>query len=134
MPVVLLLAAFAILAGVVVVAIGRGGELTVFRSDIPPLRLEFATAADLARFRPPLAFFGYSAQATDDALQRIAHGVADREAELASLRRQLAALRPDPDPGDWAEPGGPDIDGPGYGGTDYGGTDYGGTDIDGESR
>ena len=121
MPVVLLLAAFAILAGVVVVAIGRGGELTVFRSDIPPLRLEFATAADLARFRPPLAFFGYSAQATDDALRRIAHGVADREAELASLRRQLA------------EPGGPaadpDIDGPGYGSTDYGGTD-----INGASR
>ena len=92
MPVALLLAAIAILAGVVVVAIGRGGELTIFRSDVPPLRLEFATAADLARFRPPPAFFGYSAQVTDDALQRIARVVADREAELASLRRQLAAL------------------------------------------
>jgi hypothetical protein len=96
MPVVLLLAAIAILAGVVVVAIGRGGELAVFRSDIPPLRLEFATAADMATFRPPPAFFGYSAQVTDDALQRIARVVADREAELALLRRQLAALRASP--------------------------------------
>ena len=98
MPVVLLLAAIAILAGVVVVAIGRGGELTVFRSDTPPLRLEFATAADLARFRPPSAFFGYSAQVTDDALQLIARVVADREAELAMLRRQLATLRASPAP------------------------------------
>jgi hypothetical protein len=129
MPVVLLLAAIAILAGVVVVAIGRGGELTIFRSDVPPLRPELATAADMARFRPPPAFFGYSAQVTDDALQRIARTVADREAELASLRRQLAALRassppasplsaaagvadasippaPPPKPGGWPESGG----------------------------
>jgi hypothetical protein len=127
MPVVLLLAAVAILAGVVVVAAGRGGELAVFRSDAPPLRREFATAADLATWRPPPALFGYSAQATDDALQRIARVVADRDAELAMLRDQLAALRASPGaasrgvtspgvtspgvtspgaigPGDWAEP------------------------------
>jgi hypothetical protein len=94
MPVVLLLAAVAILAGVVVVAIGRGGELAIFRSDAPPYDGSLATAADLAAFRPPPAFFGYSAQATDEALQRIARAVAARDAELALLRGQLAALRP----------------------------------------
>jgi hypothetical protein len=96
MPVVLLLTAVAILAGVVVVAVGRGGELAIFRSDAPPLRHEFASAADLASWRPPTALFGYSAQATDDALQRIARTVADRDAELAMLRSQLAELRADP--------------------------------------
>jgi hypothetical protein len=98
MPVVLLLTALMILGSVVVVAVGRGGELTLFRSDAPPLRRRLASAADMASFRPPLAFFGYSAQATDDALQRIARAVADRDAELALLRGQLAALRPDPLP------------------------------------
>jgi hypothetical protein len=96
MPVVLLLTAVAVLAGVVVVAVGRGGELAAFRSDAPPLRYEFASAADLALFRPPPAFFGYSAQATDDALRRIARLVSDRDAELADLRDQLAALRARP--------------------------------------
>jgi hypothetical protein len=96
MPVVLLLTAVAVLAGVVVVAVGRGGELAIFRSDAPPLRYEFASAADLAMFRPPPAFFGYSAQATDDALRRIARLVSDRDAELATLRDQLAALRARP--------------------------------------
>lgn len=111
MPVVLLLAAVAVLAGVVVVAVGRGGELAAFRSDAPPLRYEFATAADMAMFRPPPALFGYSAQATDDALRRIARAVSDRDAELAMLRGQLAALRATPaHPGDpavsraWAAP------------------------------
>jgi hypothetical protein len=102
MPVVLLLTAVAVLAGVVVVAVGRGGELASFRSDAPPLRYEFASAADLAMFRPPPAFFGYSAQATDDALRRIARLVSDRDAELATLRSQLAALRARP--GDAAGP------------------------------
>jgi hypothetical protein len=95
MPVVLLLTAVAILAGVVVVAVGRGGELAIFRSDAPPLRRDFATAADLVAWRPPPALFGYNAQATDDALQRIARTVADRDAELAMLRSQLAELRAD---------------------------------------
>jgi hypothetical protein len=94
MPVVLLLTALMILGGVVVVAVGRGGELTLFRSDAAPLRRRLASAADMASFRPPLAFFGYSAQATDDALQRIARSVAERDAELAQLRDELATLRP----------------------------------------
>lgn len=93
MPVVLLAAALAILAGVVVVAIGRGGELALFRPDTPPYPVPLATAAQVAAFRPPPAFLGYNAQATDDALHRIAMTVAQRDAELASLRGELAAAR-----------------------------------------
>jgi hypothetical protein len=97
MSVVLLLAALAILAGVVVVAVGRGGELAIFRPDLPPQRPVFATGTDVAAFRPPPAFFGYSAPATDSALAQIAQAVAERDAELARLRAQLAQLRGDPE-------------------------------------
>src|SRR5882724_10485460 len=100
MPVVLVLTAVVILAGVVVVAVGRGGELATFRPDVRPPRRGLASAADLAAFRPPLAFFGYSAQVTDDALRRIAGTVAAKDAELAALRGELAALRGEPSPQD----------------------------------
>lgn len=104
MPVVLLLAALAILAGVVVVAVGRGGELTMFRPD-SLADSELATAADVAAFRPPPAFFGYSAPATDDALQRITEVVAERDAEVAYLRGQIARLRGTDAEQDWADSG-----------------------------
>lgn len=93
MPVVLVIAAVAILAGVVVVAVGRGGELAMFRSDVPPVQFALFTPGDVAAFRPRLAFFGYSARATDDALLQIARAVAERDAELSRLRVQLTALR-----------------------------------------
>jgi hypothetical protein len=96
MPVVLLTAALAILVGVVVVAIGRGGELTMFRPDVPPYPVPLSTAAQVAAFRPPPAFLGYNAQATDDALHRVALAVAQRDAELARLRGELAAALGEP--------------------------------------
>jgi hypothetical protein len=96
MSVVLLLATVAILGGVVVVAVGRGGELVMFRPDAPPYDRDLVTAADMAEYRPPPAFFGYSAPATDEALRRIARSVAERDAELARLRGQVAALGGDP--------------------------------------
>jgi hypothetical protein len=99
MPVVLLLAALVILAGVVAVAIGRGGELTMFRPDSPRYPQVLASAADVASFRPPLAFFGYSAPATDEALQQITQVVVERDAEVAWLRDQVVKLGGDA--GDW---------------------------------
>ena len=103
MPVVLVMAAVAILAGVVVIAVGRGGELAIVRSDVPPVRFDLFTPADVAAFRPRLAFFGYSARVTDDALLQIARAVAERDAELSRLRVQLTAVRDQLDDG--AEPG-----------------------------
>jgi len=91
--VVLLIAAVAIIVGVVAVARGRGGELAHFAADAPRWDAELATAADVALLRPPSALFGYSVQATDDALGQIALLVTERDAQIASLRSRIAELQ-----------------------------------------
>jgi hypothetical protein len=97
--VLLLLAGAVILAGVVAVAMGHGGEMAEFPSDYVPPRLgELLTASDVAMLRPPSALWGYNTQVTDEALSRIAQIVTERDVEIAVLRQQLADLRPDPVP------------------------------------
>ncbi len=93
MAVVLLIAAVAIVVGVIVVALGRGGELAHFAADVPRWDAELGTAADVALLRPPSALFGYSTQATDDALGQIAQLVTQRDVEIASLRSRVAELQ-----------------------------------------
>ncbi|HBW20083.1 MAG TPA: hypothetical protein DEH11_14285, partial [Actinobacteria bacterium] len=93
MPVVLLLAALVILAGVVVVAMGRGGELAQFPPDTAPGQYDFRSAAEVARLHLPPALLGYNVRATDDALLGIAHAIADRDAHIEALREQIAAMR-----------------------------------------
>ena len=93
MPVILFLAAAAILACVVLAALGRAGEMAAFPSDSPPLRLDDLTAADVALLRPPLALWGYNVSATEEALGGIARSVSARDVEIASLRRELDELR-----------------------------------------
>jgi len=96
-PVLLLLAGAVILAGVVAVAMGHGGEMAEFPSDyIPPTLGDLLTAADVAMLRPPSALWGYNTQVTDEALSRIAQIVTERDVEIAVLRQQLADLRPGP--------------------------------------
>jgi hypothetical protein len=92
-PVVLLLAALVILAGVVVVAMGRGGELAQFPPDTAPGQYDFRSAAEVARLHLPPALLGYNVRATDDALLGIAHAIADRDAHIEALREQIAAMR-----------------------------------------
>ncbi len=90
-PILLLLAAAVILAGVVSVAMGHGGEMAEFAMDyLPP---DLVTAADVALLRPPSALWGYNAQVTDEALNRIAQVITERDVEIAVLRQQLAELR-----------------------------------------
>jgi len=92
--VLLLLAGAVILAGVVAVAMGHGGEMAEFPSDYVPPRLgELLTASDVAMLRPPSALWGYNTQVTDQALSRIAQIVTARDVEIAVLRQQLADLR-----------------------------------------
>jgi hypothetical protein len=86
---VLLVAALAILGGVVVVAMGRGGEMASFRRDLPLPLLRFRSPAEVAAVRLPLAPFGYQVQAAGDALAAAATLVAERDAEIALLRREL---------------------------------------------
>jgi hypothetical protein len=114
-PVVVLLAVIAILIGVFVVATGRGGELAYEHADHAPLDMGPVSPTDVALLRPPTALWGYNMQVTDEALERIARALRDRDIEIAYLQRQLADLghpdpgRPDlghPDPGfaDWTKP------------------------------
>ena len=90
-PILLLLAAAVILAGVVSVAMGHGGEMAEFATDhLPP---DLATAADVALLRPPSSIWGYNVQITDEALNQIAQVITERDVEIAVLRQQLAELR-----------------------------------------
>jgi hypothetical protein len=96
---VLIVAAVAILGGVIVVAMGRGGELAPSSADVRPLDTDIVTAADVALLRPPAALWGYDMRATDEALNRVARTVTERDVEIADLRRQLADMQaapPDP--------------------------------------
>jgi hypothetical protein len=90
---VLLVAAAAILVGVVLAALGRAGEMATFAGDTAPIELDEVSATDVALLRPPMSLWGYNAQATEDALRVIARSVTARDVEIATLRRQLAELR-----------------------------------------
>ena len=92
--VLLLLAGAVILAGVVAVAMGHGGEMAEFPSDyVPPTLGDLLTATDVVMLRPPAALWGYNTQVTDEALSRIAQIVTERDVEIAVLRQQLACAR-----------------------------------------
>ena len=88
----LLVAAAAILAGVVLAALGRAGEMATFAGDTAPIELDEVSATDVALLRPPMSLWGYNAQATEDALRVIARSVTARDVEIATLRRELADL------------------------------------------
>jgi hypothetical protein len=90
---VLLVAAAAILGGVVLAALGRAGEMATFAGDAAPIELDEVSATDVALLRPPMSLWGYNAQATEDALRVIARSVTARDVEIATLRRELADLR-----------------------------------------
>jgi hypothetical protein len=90
--IVIVLAAVAILAGVVVVAMGRGGELARDRPEEQGIT-NFRTWSDVASYRPPPALLGYHAGATEHALAQVARAIAERDAEIDLLRRRLAAAQ-----------------------------------------
>jgi hypothetical protein len=59
-----------------------------------------------------MSLWGYNAQATEDALRVIARSVTERDVEIATLRRELAELRGDPDGARAAGIGGPRVSSP----------------------
>jgi hypothetical protein len=107
-----LVAAVVILVGVVLASLGRAGEMADFPSDTPPIELDEVSATDVALLRPPMSLWGYNAQATEDALRVIARSVTERDVEIATLRRELAELRGDPDGARAAGIGGPRVSPP----------------------
>jgi hypothetical protein len=87
--------ALAVLAVVVYVATGRGGELPVENNDYAPLDLGPVSATDVVLLRPPTALWGYSVQATDEALERIAESIRDRDVRIVALEQLVTDLSRD---------------------------------------
>jgi hypothetical protein len=87
----MIIAAVAVLVGVFYAATGRGGELAYEHADHAPLDLGPVSAGDVAMLRPPTALWGYNMQVTDEALERIARAMRDRDVTIAYLRQQLAS-------------------------------------------
>jgi hypothetical protein len=109
--VAIVIAAAVILGGIIVVAMGRGGELALSRPKLPG-RLDFQSSSDVAEYRPPAALIGYSAVATEHALALIARTIAERDAEIDWLRRRLAELQPESLPDATTEPPAADLSQP----------------------
>jgi hypothetical protein len=101
------LAAVAVLGAIVVVAVGGGGQLSTEHPDHPPLALPGRRAVggtDAALLRLPLGLWGYHKQITDEALQRFAHELTERDTRIAVLEQELAEARQG-GPGDAPRPG-----------------------------
>ena len=105
MYLVLLAAAVVVVGGVVVVAMGRGGEMTLFRRDLPDVRFRLRTPEDVAAVKLPIRPLGYSEHATGAVLLAAARMLADREAEIAMLHREIRRLSVLDEPGLSEAPG-----------------------------
>lgn len=97
------LAALAVLAAIVIVAVGGGGELSAEHPDHPPLALPGGRSiggTDVVLLRLPLGLWGYHKQITDQALERFAYELAERDTRIAVLEQELAEAREgnNPDP------------------------------------
>jgi hypothetical protein len=86
----------AVVAGAVLVARGRGGELSVERNDYLELELGPVSATDIALLRPPMGLWGYNMQATDEALDRIAASIRDRDVRIVALEQLVTDLSREP--------------------------------------
>ncbi|MEV5711354.1 hypothetical protein [Actinoallomurus sp. NPDC052274] len=90
------LAALAVLAAIVVVATGGGGELSVEHPDHPRLSLpgrRSVGGTDAVLLRLPMGLWGYHKQITDEALERFAHELTERDTRIAVLEQELAEAR-----------------------------------------
>ncbi|MFC5185410.1 hypothetical protein [Actinomadura harenae] len=93
--VVLVLAGVAVLAAVVVLAMGRGGELGRTHPDVPPMPLldgARVTGPEVAMLRLPRALWGYQMNVTDEALHRLAYALTERDTRVAAMEQQIDAL------------------------------------------
>jgi hypothetical protein len=90
------IAALFIVAVVVVVARGYGGELSTERSDYRELELGPVSATDVALLRPPMTLWGYNMQATDEALEQIAASLKERDVRIVALEQLVTDLSREP--------------------------------------
>ncbi|WP_326644569.1 hypothetical protein OG884_10625 [Streptosporangium sp. NBC_01755] len=95
MLVVLALAAVAVIAGVTMVAMGRGGELSEFAPDVPPLDLPKGGqlgAVDFMALQLPVSLVGYHTQSVDETLNRVAGALSERDTRIAVLEQRVSEL------------------------------------------
>jgi hypothetical protein len=88
----MILVAVAVLVGVFFAATGRGGEMSYEPADHAPLDLGPVSAADIALLHPPTALWGYNVQVTNEALDRIARAMRERDITIAYLQQQVTDL------------------------------------------
>jgi hypothetical protein len=96
--VILIIAGLAVLACVVTVSLGYGGELADFPPDVPPLDLPDAarvTAADLVAVQLPVGLVGYHTEIVDEVLQRVSSALSARDDRIAVLEQRVAELLAD---------------------------------------
>jgi len=84
-----------ILAIVVFAALGRGGGLSAERNDYAPLDLGPVSATDVALLRPPTGMWGYNMQVTDEAMERIAESIRERDVRIVALEQLVTDLSRD---------------------------------------
>lgn len=87
----------AILVTITLVAVGRGDSLGPAYPDRHFLELpsdRALTASDLDELRLGVALRGYRMDEVDDLLDRLAREIAERDAYVEALKRQLAAPAP----------------------------------------
>ena len=94
----MVIAFIVVVAAVVFAARGRGGELSVERSDYAPLELGPISATDVALLRPPTGAWGYSMQATDEALEQISDAIRERDVRIVALEQLVTDLSRDHGP------------------------------------
>jgi hypothetical protein len=93
--VVIVIAAVVVVVAVVLLAMGRGGALSAERNDYQPLDLGPVTATDVALLRPPTGLWGYNMQATDEAMERIAESIRERDVRIVALEQLVTDLSRD---------------------------------------
>jgi hypothetical protein len=96
--VLLLIVGLAIVVAVVLVASGRGGELSEERNDYAPLDLGPVSATDVALLRPPANAWGYNIPATDEAMAQIAESIRERDVRIVALEQLVTDLSREPAP------------------------------------
>jgi hypothetical protein len=88
----MVIAIIAVLAAVVYVATGRGGEMSVERNDYVPLDLGPVSATDVALLRPPTGLWGYNMQLTDEAMEQVAEAIRERDVRIVALEQLVTDL------------------------------------------
>ena len=93
-----MIAIIVVLAFVVYMARGGGGELSAERNDYVPLDLGPVSATDVALLRPPTGLWGYNMQATDEAMEQIAESIRERDVRIVALEQLVTDLSRDTGP------------------------------------